>query len=491
MVDVVRAGDARCGLWFITLTPFGMVARSWRLRLACSRCAIRVTRNCTRARWIRSGWSTGPAWGASQVAYNSVTVYSESQTVNLVTTLAVELSEAKTELQDMAADADAPSEKLTEAKARVRSLDERHVAAQLAASPADDTFTPDAPVDEDPRMRELVGGANISSIFEAVRSHSGTTGKERELQTELKMQANQIPLVMLADPLVSDAGDGDGARMRTTGQSSAPGEVGQRQTSIIPAVFPAGSAAFLQIPQPVVPTGKPVYSPITTSASPGTPAAGAEQADSAATITAFVLEPQRIAAGIFYRREDAAVLAGMNAALVANLRSALSDELDQYVLQGATVGLLTGTNLDSHNASSADDYASYLKRFCFDAVDGISANRTADLRLVVGTGTFGSMASEYRGNASPNQALGELERITDGVRVSANVPAVVSNKQNGLVRVGGPRLDAVAPIWDGIEVETDRFTQAKSGEIRLNAVMLAQFQVLRKSGFRKVQAQTA
>lgn len=411
--------------------------------------------------------------------------------MNLVTTLAVELSEAKTMLQDMAADADAPSEKLTEAKARVRSLDERHVAAQLAASPADDTFTPDAPVDEDPRMRELVDGSTVSAIFEAVRSHSGTTGKERELQTELKMQANQIPLVMLADPLVSDAGDGDGARMRTTGQSSAPGEVGQRQTSIIPYVFPASSATFLRIPQPTVGVGKPVYTPITTAAAPGTPAGGAEQADSAAAFTAFVLEPQRIAAGVHYRREDAAVLAGMNAALVANLRSALADELDSYILQDATVGLLIGTNLANNNTSTADDYASYLKRFAYDAIDGVHANRTADLRLVVGTATFGSMASEYRGNASPDQALGVLERITDGVRVSANVPALASNKQNAVIRRGGPRLDAVAPIWDGIEVETDRFTLGKSGEVRLQATMLAQFQVLRKSGFRKAQAQTA
>ena len=392
----------------------------------------------------------------------------------------------------MAADADAPSEKLTEAKARVRSLDERHVAAQLAASPADDTFTPDAPVDEDPRMRELVAAPISPQSSRPCARNSGTTGKERELQTELKMQANQIPLVMLADPLVSDAGDGDGARMRTTGQSSAPGEVGQRQTSIIPAVFPAGfrglpanpaagradgQAGFIRRSPPAPVRARRRLVPSRPTARPRSPPLCWNRSES---------QPE-----IFYRREDAAVLAGMNAALVANLRSALSDELDQYVLQGATVGLLTGTNLDSHNASSADDYASYLKRFCFDAVDGISANRTADLRLVVGTGTFGEHGlgvqrqcesqSGARRTRTHHRRRARVGQRACGGQQQAERPRPRRRTSPGCRRA----------IWDGIEVETDRFTQAKSGEIRLNAVMLAQFQVLRKSGFRKVQAQTA
>ena len=109
---------------------------------------------------------------------------------------------------------------------------------------------------------------------------------------------------------------------------------------------------------------------------------------------------------------------------------------------------------------------------------------------MVGTDTYSDMAATYRAAASGMQALGELQAATGGVRVSGNMVATSNaNKQNGIVRRGGPRLDAVAPVWEGVQIIVDPYTQSKAGEIILTAVMLAQFAVLRAAGFAKVQAQ--
>ena len=51
--------------------------------------------------------------------------------------------------------------------------------------------------------------------------------------------------------------------------------------------------------------------------------------------------------------------------------------------------------------------------------------------------------------------------LTAGVRVSAHVPAVASNKQNNVIRLG-MRRDMVAPIWEGITLLPDEITKAKT-----------------------------
>ena len=78
---------------------------------------------------------------------------------------------------------------------------------------------------------------------------------------------------------------------------------------------------------------------------------------------------------------------------------------------------------------------------------------------------------------------------TGGVRVSAHITAAASNKQEAVIRRGG-RMDAVAPIWEGIELIVDPYTQTKAGEIVVSAVMLYNFKILRPvGGFAKVEAQ--
>ena len=114
----------------------------------------------------------------------------------------------------------------------------------------------------------------------------------------------------------------------------------------------------------------------------------------------------------------------------------------------------------------------------------------ADLRIVMGSGTFAHAATKYRANNSDDSGLDVLMQRTGGVRVSAHVPAVVGNKQESIIRLGS-RRDAVAPIWEGVSLIPDEITEAKKGHIVITAVMLYAFQIVRTAGFYKQESQHA
>ena len=357
-------------------------------------------------------------------------------------------------------------------------IERRWRAATIAETDAEakaDDGKPDAATSE---LADIEMRADIGKIAEAVARGTSTDGVEAELQQHYGIGGDYVPLSMLMD-----------AEHRTTGVTPAPSDVGSKQSAIVPYVFPAGSVAFLRIPAPIVGAGESTYTVISTAVTPGTPAKAAVQAHGAAAMTASVLEPQRIQASLFYSQEDALRLGSMSDALKQNLRDALSNELDEYVLQGDTVGLLTGSVLANNNTSTVDDFATYVKRFGYDNVDGRYASDVSDLRLLLGADTYGDMAATYRANGTSLQALGALQAATGGARVSANMVATASNKQNGIIRRGGPRLDAVNPQWQGIRLLVDPYTLSKSAEVILTAHMQIAFKVLRAAGFAKVQAQ--
>lgn len=335
---------------------------------------------------------------------------------------------------------------------------------------------------DDEQLNALITRSSIAEIFAATLEHRATDGATRELQDEWGLQGNQMAIEMLRRD------GGGGLELRTTGGTQAAANVGQNEQSIIPAVFAGGAIDYLSIPTPSVGVGETIYPVLSTSVSPGTPAESADQAHSAAGFTAEVLSPQRIQSSLFYTREDAARMQGLDSALRVNLSDALSDKLDSVILTG-TDGLLTGTNLANNAAGAADTFETYRNRFVYGNIDGKFAMTAMDLRLLVGDDTYADMAGTYRsGNAADNPALTTMMAETGGVRVSANVTATASNKQNGIVR-RGMRMDAVAPLWRAMDVIVDEYSQSKAGEIIITVVMLYAFEILRAEGFVKVQAQ--
>ena len=348
--------------------------------------------------------------------------------------------------------------------------------ADPTVTPTDDTATRE--------LRELERGASIADIFAATIEHRSTDGQTAELQQHLRLTPNQVPLALLRDM------DRVPMETRTTGVTPAPANVAAQQAEIIPAVFPMACATFLGVDMPTVGVGDAVYPVLTTSATAGTPAEGAEHAHSTGAFTSELLAPSRIQASFFYTREDRARFAGMDSALRMNLEDALSDQLDRQVLVG-TEGLFTGANLANNNVNALTTYALYRDHLAYGRVDGTYAGTVADLRIVMGSESYAHAAKQFRSdNAGDRAALEDLEAVTGGVKVSAHVPDAANDKQNAIVRLG-MRRDMVVPIWEGVTLIPDEVTKASSGEIVVTAVMLHAVKILRAAGFYKQQLQHA
>ena len=294
------------------------------------------------------------------------------------------------------------------------------------------------------------------------------------MQTHYRLSSNAIPLALL----------------ETRAVTPAPSNVGQNQSAIIPAVFPMSCAAFLGIDMPTVPVGEAVYPVLTTRATVATPTEGAAVTESDGVFISDVLSPSRLQASFFYSREDRARFAGMDSALRMNLSDALADALDKEILVG-TNGLLTGTVLSNHTVAAATTYANYRDLFAYGRVDGIYAGGVGDIKIVCGSETYAHASGVFRSdNAGDRAALEDLMAATAGVKVSAHVPAVASNKQNNVIRLGS-RRDMVSPIWEGVTLIPDEITKAANGQIVVTAAMLHAVKILRAAGFYKQQSQVA
>ena len=325
--------------------------------------------------------------------------------------------------------------------------------------------------------RALVAGCNIGAIFAATVEHRQTDGQVAELQESLRLAANQVPLELLVE---------------NRAVSPAPGEVEGNQAAIEPYVFPDSVAEFLAIPRPTVEVGEAIYPTLSGDTTVQAPAKGAAADETTGEFNAEKLSPARLQASFSYGREDAASFVGMGDSLRANLSEALSDGLDRQILIG-TNGLLDGNNLAHVDAEDRTTYQGYRQVLAYDHVDGRFASSPADLRVVVGSATYGDIANSYGTDIGLPSALEGLTApaVLGGLRVSAHVRAVTAAHRQFAVVRRGMRRDAVAPVWQGVTIIPDEVTLAGMGQIKITAILLHAFKILRAAGFGKVQVQHA
>ena len=324
--------------------------------------------------------------------------------------------------------------------------------------------------------RALVDKAELGAIYAATIEHRNTDGAEAELQSHLKIGPNQVPLDLLIEERAV---------------TPAPGNTGATEQPVVSAVFANSVGSFLGVDQPTVGAGDAVYPVITSRASVKGPYTGSDSAgETTGSFEAELLKPERLQSSYFYKRTDSARFSSMSSALRENLSMALGDALDKEIVNGGD-GLLSGSNLANNNVTAITSYELFLSQFGFSRVDGRYAGSVADLRIVMGTGSYNRAGSVYRGSAGNVTAASELDSLTAGVRVSAHVPAVGNTtKQNNIVRLG-LRRDMVSPIWQGITLIPDEVTKAKTGEIVITAVLLHAVKIIRSEGFYKQQVKVS
>ena len=104
-------------------------------------------------------------------------------------------------------------------------------------------------------------------------------------------------------------------------------------------------------------------------------------------------------------------------------------------------------------------------------VDGRHANGWGDLQALVGVNTFAKYAALFMSNGDVSLAdylAGKLGML----RVSTRVPALASMAQKGIVVRSAQAQPITVPIWKGVELIVDPYTQAAKGQRVITAVTL-------------------
>ena len=394
---------------------------------------------------------------------------------SLKTTLKLsEVREKINALQDVAEPTAEQSAELAALKAQHKTLE----AELRSAIEAEDEEAPANGDGESVELRQLVEKAALSDIVAATVEGRATAGATAELQQHLGMNSNAIPLELLR---VDD---------EQRAAATIPSDLGRNQAAIVQPLFAAGVASYIGVATPSVPVGERTYPVLTTKPTVGAPAKGAAQAETTGAFVSTTITPSRLQAAFSWQIEDAAVFAGMERALRMALNSGLSEQLDQRILTG-TDGLLTGTTLANNAASAVSTWANYRSQLGYARIDGLWAQGIGSIKMLVNPEVYEHMSKVFRSdNIDSPSALDDLSARTGGVRVSALMPKAASNKANVLVR-RGMLPAAYAPIWQGVRLIRDEITSADKGTVKLHAVMLYGFKLVRSDAFYKQEIQLA
>ena len=406
--------------------------------------------------------------------------------------LAIRASEIRSEINGLE-----PGEETIEKRRELLSqlnTVEAEYRTELATEAEAEASTPDANglTAEERVFRTLETKAELRVAFRAVMNGSPLTGAEAELQEHRGLSGASLPWDLIAPRAAP--------RTEDRAVSPAPGDSHLQQHPILGRVFARSATMTLGVGMPMVATGEQNFPVITTTDSAEILAKdGAESTEADAAITAHVISPHRLQRSYLYRREDQAVLAGMEEALRADLSMAISDLLDAQVLAGAGTGanfagfLATAANGGIANRSDSPARLSFALAAGEMArgIDGKYAGGLSECAVVVGDDSARDMASKFQNNDSES-ALAYANAITQRTMASSNIPAVAGMFQEGiLARLGASGSNAICPIWDGLFLIRDEITQRGKGQIGLTLGMLAGFDILRASGYARLKFKVA
>ena len=240
---------------------------------------------------------------------------------------------------------------------------------------------------------------------------------------------------------------------------------------------------------PRVAYGTPAFPVVTTPATIHTPAEGADAAETTGVIAADALTPQRTQGSLRYSREDAARFAALGEAVRAHVGAAYASAVDQRCLTDTTAGLLS--IVEPADPASQSDFDDYIGAWV-GKLDGQYAGEPGDVRMVIGATTAAHMVGQYKtgGVISAYRAVLDLAGNA-GLRVANGIPAAASNDQAAFSVgiIGGPH--AVAPLWDGLEVIADPYSNSVAGEITVTIVGHSALKILRTGAYTRHRFQLA
>ena len=285
--------------------------------------------------------------------------------------------------------------------------------------------------------------------------------------------------------------------------------------AILRRIFRRSRTSFMGMRMPSVSSGEPVY-PVMTGGidydSGGAYTQGSSVEADAATFTGKMVSPKRISARYKFQIEDAAKFAGLEDVLRSDLRMVMNQLLDTQVFNGTgAAGQFNGL-LRNHADGPLGVYPAALNdarayniahatalnainngiESYSDYIDGEAAALISETRSMVGIDTykrFLQALTDQEGLSIANFLARHNASYAAWKGIPA--PAAVGGKNAQLAlqtRRGG---DVIVPIWQGVMMIRDPYSEAAKAEVAITAHMLANIEVLRTDNWRGIIYQLA
>ena len=324
----------------------------------------------------------------------------------------------------------------------------------------------------------MLGKARLGNAIQAVIDGKPLQGAESELRSAFSLSGDHEIPHELFEP----------REARAATDAPATGTQVNEQP-VQPFIYKETVAGFLGIDMPQVGGGTASHPVLTT----GTPAAmkakGAAADETAAAFTISTSTPKRVTGSFRVRVEDMALFPQLEDSLRRDIPMSLSNAVEEQILNGDgsapnITGLLERLT-DPAPAGTKDLPGTYVGTVA-GSLDGVHGYTLGDLRTLAGKQTYQAMAANYFDSTAVSVAS-YLDAATAGVRMSDRIPAVASNVQPGIIRLGMRPMCAVSVVWGGVTLIRDIYSGAASGEIVVTALQLiGDVHVLRDGSFAEV-----
>lgn len=348
---------------------------------------------------------------------------------------------------------------------------------------------------------ELRDKISLGRYLSGIAEQRTLDGAEGELRAELKLSDQAIPVEALL-PTPEERADAVSPQ-NAAGNALPSGTINLSTGPLLNRVFTRTDTAFLGVAMPTVPAGERRYPVMTSGTKASMQARGASPEAGAAKFTVVDANPHRLTGRYVLDLEGVAEMGGLlESTLRADLRTEMGWQLDDQILNGDGTGANVSGILASLDdtpwpalAGSAKDPAQLTwesgRQLVYQNLDGMFARTESDIRLLLGDSTYDRLRSVYRNGATASNVdgLDAIRALGARVRRSFMIPAQsayldgATKREQHVIFAAEPGA-LVAPIWQGITMIRDPYTEAGKAQIVLTAHMLFDLVFRRKDGWK-------
>ena len=333
---------------------------------------------------------------------------------------------------------------------------------------------------EDLEKQALLQKANVSDFVKALLDHKSITGASAEARSAFGCIGEyEIPLELF------EPADKQKAITPAPSTGDRPVDVKPVQ----PFVYQRTVAGYLGIDMPVVSGGEQGYAVLTTQ-TPSAPKAKDAAADStAAAITVHKSNVKRLTGSYVVRVEDVSQFPQLENALRQDIPRSIANTFDQQLLSGSGAAPQLKSLLsilgDPAASTAVETFATFISTIT-GLVDGLFAYELKDLKALVGMKTYEKMTEIFAMNTAVSSADYLHDKI-GGLRASNRIASPSGGDQQGIVRLGNESMVAVSPVWGGIQLIDDPYTDAGKGHRTITAYQLvSDVLLLRPDAFKQI-----